>query len=165
MVAVVTNSGPNMVSPVQKAGWRHYPCFAHTLNLGVKDGIKAVCEIVRLLEKCSSIVSFFYYSTKATEKLKDMQKQLKVTEHKLIQSVETRWNSAFYMLERLLEQREAVTTALCILEKNAMCLSTEELTLIHPTTEALRHFKEATREITVTKCVFVESDSPCVTTS
>ncbi|MBN3275046.1 ZBED4 protein, partial [Polyodon spathula] len=50
---------------LHKAGWKHYPCFVHTLNMVVKDGIKAVPEVVQLLEKCSSIVSFFHHSTKA----------------------------------------------------------------------------------------------------
>ncbi|MGH0159335.1 UNVERIFIED_CONTAM: hypothetical protein FKN15_045766 [Acipenser sinensis] len=162
VVAVVTDSGVNMVSAVHKAGWKHYPCFAHTLNLVVKDGIKAVPEVVQLLEKCSSIVSFIHHSTKATEKLKQIQKQLKVAEHKLIQSVETRWNSVFYMLERLHEQREAVTTALCLLGKNTLCLSNEELSMIHLTIEALRPFEEATREVSAEKHVSVSKVIPLV---
>ncbi|MBN3283372.1 ZBED4 protein, partial [Polyodon spathula] len=125
-------------------------------------GIKAVPEVVQLLEKCSSIVSFFHHSTKATKKLKQIQKQLKVAEHKLIQSVETRWNSVFYMLERLHEQREAVTTALCLLGKNTLCLSIEELFMIHLTIEALRPFKEATREVSAKKHVFVSKVIPLV---
>ena len=144
VIAVVTDNGANMVSAVHKAGWKHYPCIAHTLNLMVKDGIKAVHEVVQLLTKCSSIVSFFHHSAKATEKLKQLQKQLKVAEHKLIQSVETRWNSVFYMLERLHEQREAVTTALCLLGKSSLCLNDEEFSMIHLTVEALRPFEEVT---------------------
>uniref|UniRef100_A0AAZ1Y039 Uncharacterized protein n=1 Tax=Oreochromis aureus TaxID=47969 RepID=A0AAZ1Y039_OREAU len=70
---------------VHKAGWRHFPCFAHTLNLVVKDSVKAVPEVVQVLEKCRVIVSFFHHSTKATEKLKDILQQLKVAEHKLSQ--------------------------------------------------------------------------------
>ncbi|XP_070408968.1 zinc finger BED domain-containing protein 4-like [Nothobranchius furzeri] len=93
VVAVVTDNGANMVAAVHKAGWRHHPCFAHTLNLIVKDSLKAVPEVVQVLEKCSAIVSYFHHSSKATEKLRDIQQQLKVAEHKLIQSVETRWNS------------------------------------------------------------------------
>ncbi len=56
VLAVVTDNGANMVSAVHKAGWKHYPCFAHTLNLVVKDAIKTSPEIFHLLEKCRSIV-------------------------------------------------------------------------------------------------------------
>ncbi len=80
VLVVVTDNGANMVSAVHQAGWKHYPCFAHTLNLLVKDAIKASLEIFH--------------------QLKEIQKQLKVTENKQI-SVETSWNSGFYMFERL----------------------------------------------------------------
>lgn len=39
-----------MVAAVHKAGWRHQPCFAHTLNLIVKDSLKSVPEVVKLLK-------------------------------------------------------------------------------------------------------------------
>lgn len=43
-------------------------------------------------------------------------------EHNLIQSVDICWNSFFYMLERLCEQNEAVTTAVCLLGRTAFML-------------------------------------------
>lgn len=162
VVAVVTDNGANMVAAVHKAGWRHFPCFAHTLNLVVKDSVKAVPEVVQVLEKCRAIVSFFHHSTKATEKLKDIQQQLKVAEHKLIQSVDTRWNSVFYMLERLCEQNEAVTTALCLLGKNQLCLNAGELSLIKETVVALRPFEEVTQEVSSEKHVSVSKVIPLV---
>ena len=108
-----------MVAAVRKAGWAHYPCFAHTLNLVVKNSIKALPDLLYNQQRCSAIVDLFHHSTQATEKLKEIQKQLKFPEHKLIQSVETRWHSVFYMFEKLLEQKEAVTTVLCVLGKNS----------------------------------------------
>lgn len=160
VIAVVTDNGANMVSAVHKAGWMHYPCIAHTLNLLVKDGMKAVPEVVQLLTKCSSIVSFFHHSTKATEKLKQIEKQLKVAEHKRIHSVETRWNSVFYTLKRLHEQREAVTTALCLLGKSSLCLNNEEFSVIHLTVEALRPFEDVTREVSAEKYVSMSKVIP-----
>lgn len=70
VIAVVTDSGANMVSAVHKARWNHYPCIIHTSNLVLKGGIKAV---VQLLTKCNTIVSFFHHSAKTTEKLKQIQ--------------------------------------------------------------------------------------------
>ncbi|MGH0136788.1 UNVERIFIED_CONTAM: hypothetical protein FKN15_062076 [Acipenser sinensis] len=66
------------------------------------------------------------------------------------------------MLERLHEQREAVTTALCLLGKNTLCLSNEELSMIHLTIEALRPFEEATREVSAEKHVSVSKVIPLV---
>lgn len=164
VVAVVTDSGANMVAAVHKAGWRHHPCFAHTLNLiGLKTvPLKTVPEVVNVLEKCSAIVSFFHHSTQATQKLRGIQQQLKVAEHKLIQSVDTRWNSVFYMLEGLCEQNEAVTTALCLLGRNALCLNEGELSLIKHTVDVLRPFEEVTQEVSAEKHVAVSKVIPLV---
>nr|XP_054590948.1 uncharacterized protein LOC129154767 [Nothobranchius furzeri] len=151
-----------MVAAVHKAGWRHHPCFAHTLNLIVKASLKAVPEVVQVLEKCSAIVSYFHHSSKATEKLRDIQQQLKVAEHKLIQSVETCWNSVCSMLERLGEQNEAVTTALCLLGKNTLCLNQGELSLIKQIVDALQPFEEVTREVSSEKHISVSKVIPLV---
>lgn len=77
ILAVVTDNGANMVAAVRKAGWAHYPCFAHTLNLVVKDSIKALPDLLELQQKSTAIVALFHHSTKAADKLKDIQKQQK----------------------------------------------------------------------------------------
>ncbi|XP_067369733.1 zinc finger BED domain-containing protein 4-like [Channa argus] len=152
MIAVITDNGANVASAVHKAGWTHYPCFAHTLNLVVKDAIKAVPQVVNLLQKCSNIVSFFHHSTKATQKLADIQKQLNKPEHKLVQSVETRWNSPFYMLDRFLEQKEPVTIALCVLGRNDLRLSSVEI-LLRETKTPLKWWKDHERTFPVLSCL------------
>ncbi len=60
------------------------------------------------------IVTFFHKSTKALEKLRIIQERLNLPELKLIQPVETQWNSTFYMLERYLLLNEAVSITLCV---------------------------------------------------
>lgn len=124
--AVITDNGANMVSTVRKTHWKHIPCFSHTLNLIVKDSIKADTSLESILEKCGAIVRFLHHSTKASDKLKEVQVQLQLPEHRLIQAVETRWSSVFYMLERLSKQRQAVIAALCLLGRNTLCLNDEE---------------------------------------
>ncbi len=160
--AVITDNGANMVAAVRKAGWAHYPCFAHTLNLVVKDTIKALPDLLDIQQRCGAIVAFFHHSTRAAERLKEVQKQLKSPEHKLIQSVETRWNSVFYMFKRLFEQKEAVTTVLCLLGKTLLCLSEEDWSMISLSIDALRPFEEVTREISTEKHVSVSKVIPLV---
>lgn len=119
---IVTDNASNMTRAVSLVGWRHIPCFAHTINLVVTNSISAIDSLEMLVKKVKSIVTFFHSSVKASDKLAEIQIQNKIPEHKLIQDVDTRWNSSFYMLERMLEQHDAVTTVLCLLGRNDLCL-------------------------------------------
>ena len=121
VICAITDNASNMVAAVRSTGWQHSPCFAHTINLIVSNSIAEVPEVGEVIQAAKNIVSFFHRSTKATDKLTTVQSQLNVEHKKLIQHVETRWNSVYYMLECLVEQDSAVRTALCLL--NRMILS------------------------------------------
>ena len=48
----------------------------------------------------------------ATTALRKRQEQIQVEQHNLVQDVATRWNSTYFLIERLLEQRWPVTAVL-----------------------------------------------------
>lgn len=52
----------------------------------------------------------FQQSQEACSKLKELQESLNLPQHNLIQDVPTHWVSTFLMLERLFEQKRAITT-------------------------------------------------------
>jgi len=65
-----------------------------------------------LITQCSKIVSHFKHSNLANHALKNKQTQLGLTEHTLIQSCATRWNSVYLMLNRLYTNRCAISNVL-----------------------------------------------------
>lgn len=66
----------------------------------------------RLIGACNRLVGHCHHSTIATTALKKKQELQELPSHKLIQSCKTRWSSVCDMLERLHEQRWAVTAVL-----------------------------------------------------
>ena len=147
IVAISTDNASNASNALQLCGWRHIPCLAHTINLEVKAAIASCDGAVQLQKKIKDVVSYFHRSVKATDELKKVQAQLSIPEHKLIQDVETRWNSSFYMLERYVEQHCAVTTVLCLLNQNQMCITNDEVKTAKTMIKALRPFEVVTREL------------------
>ena len=160
VVAIVTDNASNIVAAVKITGWTHVPCFAHTLNLVVSEAIKSDENVSDLKKRCKQIVTFFHQSVKATEKLKEVQCQIKLPEHKLIQEVDTRWNSTFYMFERIVEQHQAITTALCLSNRNDLCLSAADVKLLEESLSVLQPFEAATREISADKYVSISRAIP-----
>ena len=82
-----------------------------------------------------------------------IQERLNISINKPIQHVETRWNSVFYMLERYLEQQEAIHTTLCILDRNDLNIPADKTSLLEDTVTMLRQFEQVTREVSGEKYV------------
>ncbi|XP_019858685.1 PREDICTED: zinc finger BED domain-containing protein 1-like [Amphimedon queenslandica] len=144
-----------MTAAIREMGWRHLPCFAHSLNLVVQDAMKLEQDLTGIKERCKQIVSHFHRSAKSSDKLAAIQKQLAAPEHKLIQEVCTRWNSTYLMFQRYVEQHEAVTATLCLLGHNALCLSSDDVTTISKSLAVLAPFLEATENISADQYVSV----------
>lgn len=153
VVSIVTDNAANMIAAARVCGWMHLSCFAHTLNLVVTDAIKADDDLIRVKQKAKNVVSFFNHSANATDRLGEVQKQLSLPPHKLIQDVATRWNSTYYMFERIIEQFESVTTVLCLVGRNDLCLTNEELAVIKKAVCVLKPFAVATKEMSTEKHV------------
>ena len=150
---VVTDNANNIVAAVKKNKWNHLPCFAHTLNLIISNSLHDVPEISVIIQSVKNVVSYFNISSLAAEKLNEIQTRLNIDNHKLIQQVEMRWNSVFYMLEQIIEQEEAVCTTLCLLDKSELLISTATIEVIKEAVEILRPFEEVTREVSSDKYI------------
>ncbi|XP_056022020.1 E3 SUMO-protein ligase ZBED1-like [Ostrea edulis] len=111
-IPLVTDNASNMDIAAKTADLQpHIGCFAHTVNLACQRGLK-VPALGRLLGRIRKVVCFFHRSSTATAVLKAKQGQLSLTVHKLVQDVQTRWNSSFDMIQRYLEQEPAIHAAL-----------------------------------------------------
>jgi len=91
--------------------WQSCPCFAHTLQLSILDGMRTA-KVDEIVPTCNKLVAHFHHSTVATKALEVKQRLLMVPKHRLIQSCTTRWNSICAMFERLYEQQSSIAAVL-----------------------------------------------------
>lgn len=82
-----------------------------------------------------------------------MQTQLQKPVHKLIQEVETRWNSTYLMLQRLYEQREPVGAAAAHLTTDIPPLTFAEYETVSECLDVLAPFHLAPSEMSAEKHV------------
>nr|XP_018912039.1 PREDICTED: zinc finger BED domain-containing protein 1 [Bemisia tabaci] len=128
---------------------KHIWCFDHQEDLVVRAAIQAIPEIIELVEKVKSGVTFVRQNVNASDKLRDLQLLSGVPEAelvKLIQDVITRWNSTFDMLERVDSICHHVNAVLIEFNQLPKVIGPDEQAIIKETIILLRPFKEATTE-------------------
>ncbi|XP_051990723.1 E3 SUMO-protein ligase ZBED1-like isoform X2 [Xyrauchen texanus] len=146
--AIVTDNASNMTIAAQLAGLLHFKCFAHTLNLASQRALQ-LKPVARLLGRVRRITSFFRRSPTASCVLREKQKLLNLPQHKLLNDIVTRWNSAHDMLQRFLEQQPAIHAALLSAEvrktEKEICTLTEsDITAAEEVVTAMKPMKVAT---------------------
>lgn len=127
-----------------------------------------------LLMEVKRIVRFFRSSDVASEELKKQQmKQPGMTEYKclkLIQEVRTRWNSAYYMLDRYLHLEEHITAVLFKLQrergstkrKPPPIISADKVNILVEIRDLMKPLEEATKMLSKEKDVTLSNVIPLV---
>ena len=110
------------------------PCFAHTLQLVVKDGLEQAGSLKQVIAKVSKLVSHCRKSTISNELLEGHTK--------LQLANATRWNSQLTMLQSLLRIPADVLAK--IQDNASISLTAYELKLISELVEILQPFQIAT---------------------
>jgi len=148
VVMLVTDNAANMIAAARLIPtWRHYPCFAHTLQLVIKDAL-AVAELDELLSKARAIVTFFHASNIASNKLRYFSAP-RSSKRTLDADVPTRWNSTCIMLRSLLELKESVCDAFYCREVNRpeLDLQDYEWEMLSGLVNILAPFEEITTDL------------------
>ena len=107
----------------------HHSCFAHSIQLVVKDGVAKAGQIGNVIKKCSKLVSFVRKSTIAADVLKD--------EKRLQADNVTRWNSQLKMIRSVL----AIDERKLLEFDDAPKLTTHERNILHDLVEILTPFE------------------------
>lgn len=143
VVTVVTDNGANILAAVKTTfgTHKHLPCFAHTLNLVTQRPLNEISDVQNIISKIKTIVTFFKHSVKASDELR------KICEFKLKQSVPTRWNSIFYMIDRFLLCSNHIASILINNPQGPSMLSATDIDIAREINLVLKPFEVATREL------------------
>ncbi|KAI7800885.1 putative zinc finger BED domain-containing protein 1-like, partial [Triplophysa rosa] len=150
---LVTDAAANMIACAKILQVRHTIYIAHALNLMVKKSFDQVSALCDIRTKAKKIVTYFRSSTIAKEKLNQMQQDMRRPALKLINEVETRWNSTIRMLQRLYGERQAVGASLASLRTDTSPLYPQEYEVIEEVLRVLSPFQQATVELSEEKRV------------
>lgn len=142
----VRDNAANMIATMRIAAIADMGCMAHTLQLVIHDALFTQTSVESVVKKARRIVTHFKHSEQACRKFADCQQACSMPAHKLIQDVETRWNSTFLMLQRLVEQRKAIIM-FSIDHGGYDSLTAAEWKLADRLVSLLQPFYEATLEI------------------
>ncbi|XP_057693511.1 E3 SUMO-protein ligase ZBED1-like [Corythoichthys intestinalis] len=153
VTCLMTDGAANMGACARELHMRHTICVSHTLNLLVKKALDQCPELFHIRANCRKIVGYFKSSTTAKERLTQMQVQMGLPVLKLLQEVETRWNSTYLMLQRIYTLREPVGAALAGLRTDLTPLSAEQYRIIADCLKVLEPFNYATIELSEEKKV------------
>lgn len=129
----------------------HHPCFAHTLNLVVKDGLKNAGQLSKVIQKASKVVSYVRKSIHATEYLENEG------ELKLQAANATRWNSELRMIRSVLRVPHEKLADL-----NTVTLTQHDRNILKDLIVILAPFEEATNSVQGQNIVTSSMVVPCV---
>lgn len=128
----------------------HIPCFAHTLQLVVKDGLKHTAGMTSVINKASKLVTHVRHSSLGTELFEG--------DTKFQARNDTRWSSVNKMLKSVLQADPIKMEKLNYPGK----LTKSELKIIAEITEALSPFQLATDQCQGQNVVTASLVLPCI---
>ncbi|XP_050305899.1 zinc finger BED domain-containing protein 4-like [Anthonomus grandis grandis] len=177
LVAIVTDSGANMVSAIHITFGKekHIPCFAHLINLVSEsiltrrsDKMKEKDEtannnenVLQIIEKVRTIVKWVKSSVINSDELRRLRTSTGIAQGsvKKFSDVKTRWNSTFYMLERFVEMAEMLNDMLLNKPKAPPMVTAVEVCTIKEILLVLKSLEYLTKEtmgeqyITISKVI------------
>ena len=175
IVAIVTDNAANAVKSVkdffdiEKENDlminQHIPCFAHTVQLVPGNAIKNTALLPDLIGRIKKIVTFFKQSNAAADQLRKIQMDEGKTEGtilKLIQDVDTRWNSSYYMIERFLLLSKPVSTVLLNLRGSPQMICADDIQVLQEFLDLLKPIEQITREMSAEEHVTCSKIIPII---
>ncbi|XP_067303173.1 E3 SUMO-protein ligase ZBED1-like [Pseudorasbora parva] len=137
--AITTDNAANIHAAIRSLHWPWLNCFGHNLNLAVTNALHDQRQKTeRALGLCRNIVGAFSHSWQRKHELHKKQVDLGLPNHSLITDCATRWGSKLAMVERILEQAQAIRHVLSDDRRSSLSLTWQDMDVLKAVHEALK---------------------------
>ena len=157
--AVTTDNASNMVLAMNTLEWTRIPCFSHSLQIAVEEALK-LSKVSHALARCRRLVSHFHHSAKSTYLLRQKQIDLHQEQLCLIRDVQTRWNSSYYMAERIILMQQPLSATLYAIRKGDLMPSDSKFIILEEFIATMKPIVEITEAIGGEKWVTISTVRP-----
>ena len=144
LIAITTDNGSNIKLACELLTWMRVSCFGRNLDLAINKGLSdsRIDQVIGLSRK---VVSSFSYSWKRQKELREAQRQKNLLEKKLKGDVVTRWGSKVEMMQRIMEQQDAICIVLSQDRKVSHLVPTwQDFDVLESVLEAVKGFADLT---------------------
>lgn len=162
LVAITTDNGSNIKLACELLTWMRVSCFGHNLDLAINKGLNDP-RIDRVIGLCRKVVSSFSYSWKRQKELREAQRQKNLPEKKLKGDVITRWGSKVEMMQRIMEQQDAIRIVLSQDRKVSHLVPTwQDFDVLESVLEAVKGFADLTDLLSGEKRITCSAIKPLI---
>ena len=148
IITANTDNAKNIINAWKIINKVSIGCMGHNLNLAARKALD-ISSVSQVVGRVKRLVSHFHYSTQSSNMLAAKQALLKLPKRKLVQDVDTRWNSTYDMIQSVLEQQLPISAVLMEGPSKLKDLSLESkhVTLLESLVDILLPLKEVTVQL------------------
>lgn len=143
---ILRDNASNMKKAMDDLGVPSLGCVVHSLQLVVNEELLSQRSMNDAIASARKIVGHFKHSPLAYSRLEDIQRKFQTPLKHLQQDVKTRWNSTYYMIQSILEQKRTLCAFAADHELAAMLME-NHWALLEKTMIVLSPFEELTQTI------------------
>lgn len=156
---LVSSRNTKLSSAAKMRNWSHLCCFSDSLNLAVKDSLRANEDLMQLQKACCNLVLLIQSTVMSSSNMGTILEQINFPDVKLTQHY---WVSLVEMLDCMVAQKLTVAAVLCMMNKNSLTLNPDTVRAIEAALAVLKPIQKFVKEISVKEHTFLSEVMPFV---
>ena len=156
---LVSSRNAKLSSAAKMRNWSHLCCFADSLNLAVKDSLRANEDLMQLQKACCNLVLLIQSTVMSTSNMGTILEQINFPDVKLTQHY---WVSLVEMLDCMVAQKLTVAAVLCMMNKNSLTLNPDTVRAIEAALAVLKPIEQFVKDMSTKQHTFLSEIVPFV---